>query len=396
MHTEPTRRHDSPLLLHPLAFLEEDGEVVIGRPDVDSFGVFPKEGAALLRRLVDGQPPSAAAAWYADTYNEEVDMSGFLATLDDLRFLRPAGQPPVEPPPVRWQRLGRALFSAPAWIVYAAVVALGAVACATTPAVRPSPGNVVFSDYLLVVAATVVAGQLCLTAFHELFHVLAARRLGVRSSVRVSRRFYFVVFETNLDGLVVLPRRQRILPVLAGLLADSVAFSALTVTASLCLASHREVAEVCLALAFTTLPRMAWQFYVFLRTDIYYLVTILTGAADLDAAGRAHLANVVGRLARGRGGQDLSGFHRRDVRAARWFAPLLVVGYAAMSAMLLLTLPVLWQLLASSAERMLASPPAHPGDVLDAALFGALVIGQLAFAAIHATRRRVARRKDPE
>jgi uncharacterized membrane protein YhaH (DUF805 family) len=236
-------------------------------------------------------------------------------------------------------------------------------------------------------------GQLLLAGFHELFHVLAARRLGVRSSVRVSRRVYFIVYETNLDGLVVLPRRQRVLPILAGLLADSIAFSALTVTAASTGPAEGVVSGACLALAFTVLPRMAWQFYVFLRTDIYYLLTVLTGATALDAAGRARLSNAVNRLRRHPVRRDMSAFHPRDQRAAGWFASLLVVGYGAMSAMFLLTLPVLWQLLSSSAERAFV---AHQEGAWDAGIFGLLVLGQFTFAAVLRVKRHHRRRKDRE
>jgi hypothetical protein len=390
-----TDRHEVALRLHPLAFHEEDGEVVVGRPDVDSFAVFPPDGAALLRQLASGRSPDTAATWYAETYQEPIDIDQFLATLRELRFVHEEHAPPAAPPTVRWQRLGRALFSTPAWTAYAVLLLAAVVACVVDPEVRPRPSHVVFSDYLLVVMATVAVGQLLLAGFHEMFHVLAGRRLGVRSRVRVSRRFYFIVFETNLDGLVVLPRRQRILPILAGLVADSIAFSALTVTAALTGAAHPAVTAVCLALAFTVLPRMAWQFYVFLRTDIYYLVTVLTGATELDAAGRAHLSNLVSRLRRRPMRGDMSAFHPRDQRAARWFAPLLVLGYGAMSAMLVLTLPVLWQLLRSSAERVFVAHPAHPGGTWDAGIFGALVIGQFAFAAALGWKRRQGRRKDP-
>ena len=64
------------------------------------------------------------------------------------------------------------------------------------------------------------AGQALLALVHESFHVLAGRRLGLRTSVRISRRFYYAVYETRLDGLVSVPRRQRYLVILAGLLAD--------------------------------------------------------------------------------------------------------------------------------------------------------------------------------
>ncbi len=223
---------EGPLRFHPLAFLEDGGEVVVGRSDIDSYGVFPTDGAALVRELAGGRPPADAADWYAETFGEHVDMQDFLATLHELQLVR-TGDEPTATAPVRGRRLGRALFSAPAWVLYAAVLCAAAVVCALDSAMLPRADNVFFTGSLVIVAAAVFAGQLALTLVHEAFHVLAGRRLGIRSRLRVSRRMYFVVLETNLDGLAVVERRQRYLPILAGLVADALAVAGLTVLAYL-------------------------------------------------------------------------------------------------------------------------------------------------------------------
>lgn len=337
--------HGPPLRFHPLAFLEDGGEVVVGRSDIDSYGVFPTDGAALVRELAAGRPPADAAAWYADTYGERVDMADFVATLRELQLVRSEQEPELAASaPVRGQRLGRALFSAPAWILYAALVCAAVLVCALDAGMRPRTDNVFFTESLVVVAAVVFAGQLALTVWHEAFHVLAGRRLGIRSRVRVSWRLYFVVLETNLDGLAVVERRRRYLPILAGLLADTLAVAGLTVLAYLTREST-VASGVCLALAFTTLPRMAWQFYFFLRTDIYHLIATATGCVDLDTAARALIANRVnGLLGRRDRLRDERDWGPRDRRLARWYAPLLVVGYAWMLAVLVLVLvPLVWR-----------------------------------------------------
>ena len=79
---------DGPLRFHPLAFLEDGGEVVVGRSDIDSYGVFPVDGAALVRELAAGRAPGDAADWYADTYGERIDMADFVATLHELQLVR--------------------------------------------------------------------------------------------------------------------------------------------------------------------------------------------------------------------------------------------------------------------------------------------------------------------
>jgi hypothetical protein len=163
---------------------------------------------------------------------------------------------------------------------------------------------------------------------------------------------------------------------MAGLVADTLAVSGLTVLAYL----TREwavVSGLCLALAFTTLPRMAWQFYLFLRTDIYHLIATATGCVDLDTAARALIANRVnGLLGRRDHLRDESDWGPRDLRLARWYAPLLVIGYAWMLAMLALVLvPLLWRF-------------------WDSGLLLALTLSQLALALALALReRRATRRK---
>ena len=355
----------APLRFHRLSFLEERGEVVVGRADRGPFAVLPPDGAALVRELAAGRSPAGAAAWYAQTYRETVDIEGFIDTLRELGLVREDGHEPVEAAaiaPVGWQRLGRALFSRQAGLAFALLLVAAVAACATDPRMLPRPSNVFFSDYIMVVSVTIVVGQLALAVVHEAFHALAGRRLGVRSRIRVSRRFFFIVFETDLDGLAVVPRRQRALPLLAGLLSDGLAVAALTVTAYVTRGHDAQVSTVsavCLALAFTTLLRMAWQFlYFFLRTDIYYLITALTGSVDLDGTARDVLANWVNRrLGRCDRLRDLDARHPRDRRALRWFLPIMIAGYAAMFGMLVLMLPASWQFLSGAAERVFAGAP---------------------------------------
>jgi len=131
--------------------------------------------------------------------------------------------------------------------------------------------NVFFSPSFVVVQVVLALAQLPAVLWHEWFHVLAARRLGLPSRLGIGRRLYFVVFETELNGLLGVPRRHRYLPLLAGMLADVLIFSGLTLAAAVDLNDGLSwVGRLCLALAYTVLLRLAWQFYVFLRTDLYY------------------------------------------------------------------------------------------------------------------------------
>ena len=162
------------------------------------------------------------------------------------------------------------------------------------PRLAPHAGNLVFTHYVTVLVLTLFLGQFPLILLHESFHMLAGRRLGLRTSLRLGRRLYFLVFETIMDGLVAVPRRRRYLPMLSGLLADLLVIAVLTLIAAATMRPDGSVplaGAVCLAFAFTTALRFAWQFYVYLRTDLYYAAVTVLGCQDLQAAARHILVN---------------------------------------------------------------------------------------------------------
>jgi hypothetical protein len=341
---------DQPLRLHPLTYLDEGDEVTVGRADISSFGLFPADGAALLRRLEEGSPPGEAARWYSAQYGEQVDIGEFLEVLEELDLILGEGEAPAAslPATVRWQRLGKALFSVPAWVGYAALVAAAVVAMIGHADLVPTYGHLFFTrSSLLILTLGIVFGQLPLQLLHEGFHALAGRRLGLNSTLRMGHRFIYVVFETSLDGLVAVPRRRRYLPMLAGMLADVLAIAGLTLAAAALhpaamadsgTGSGSGVAGFCyrflLSMAFGVVLRFAWQFYFFLRTDLYYLTTTVLGCNDLQATARQVLWNRIwrfldrpGRLA------DEAAWTPRDRDVARWYSWLMLAGYGLLLVM---------------------------------------------------------------
>ncbi|MFD8887265.1 hypothetical protein ACFV0H_32915 [Streptomyces erythrochromogenes] len=172
---------DTPLPFHPLVFLEDGEEVTIGRPDTDSYGIFPVDGAHLVRRLEAGATPSQAADWYAAEYGEQVDVDDIIGALRELGFVREEGEEPAQTGPVRWQRLGRALFSPPAWICYGLITAWALWRMICSPDLVPTAEDMLFSEYYAVISLVMLVAAVPLIAIHEAFHALAARRLGIGS-----------------------------------------------------------------------------------------------------------------------------------------------------------------------------------------------------------------------
>jgi hypothetical protein len=386
--------------LYPLTLLDEDGEVVVGRTDIDSYGVFPPEGAELLRQLAAGMATGAAARWFADTYGEQVDIADFLATLDELEFLVRDSDSAVaagSTPPLRWQRLGRWAFSPVAWVCYLLVLGGAVAAMAARPRLVPHPGNLLFTHYVTVLTLVLFLGQFPFLLLHESFHMLAGRRLGLRSSMRLGRRLYYILIETTMDGLVAVPRRQRYLPMLAGMLADLLVIAVLTLIADVTMSPGGRVSLLggaCLALAFTTLLRFAWQFCFYLRTDLYYTAVTVLGCMDLQAAARVILANRWRRLLR-RPLADESQLHPRDRAVGRWYCWLVPAGYAFSLCMLALAvIPPTVRILVEAISRL-----DHHGqpwrEIADSAVFLALNLAQIVIIVILVIRSRRRRKLLP-
>jgi hypothetical protein len=330
--TAPTER----LRFHALTFVPEGDEVLIGCPARDSYAVFPATGVALLGRLRDGMSPSAAAAWFAGEYGEPVDIDDFIATLRDVEFIRDhEGVEKTEEAPAvsaRLQRVARVLLSRAALTGYALSSIAALLVLVADPEVRPRPDRVFFTGSLLAIQLAFLVGGPVGIAWHELFHVLSGAKLGLPCRLAVSRRMYFLVFESRLNGLLTLPRRRRYPTFLAGMLADVVAVAVLTLVAAWIGPTGdgwvATTARLALALAYLTLLRLIWQFFLCLRTDLYYLAGTALGCHDLHGATMALLRNTALRLV-GRAGShiDMNQWGDRDRAVARWYAPAAAAGF---------------------------------------------------------------------
>ncbi|MGY0466289.1 hypothetical protein ACW14Y_39405 [Kitasatospora sp. cg17-2] len=386
---------DRPLPMRRLVYLEEADEVTIGSPETDTYAVFPADGAELVRMLADGLTPREAAERYRAAHGESVDIADLVEVLAELDLFRPADTPTAEAAPVRWQRLGTLLFGRPALLGYALVTALAAVEMVRVPALVPRTDNLFFTTSYTLVVLLLFFGQAPLLALHEAFHALAGRRLGLRSRLSVGHRLVYLVLETSLDGLVSVPRRKRYLPILAGMLADVLAIAVLTLVADATRGGAATVARLCLAIAYATVLRLAWQGFFYLRTDLYVLLSTALGCVNLHAAAVDVLRNTVRRFTGRRPQVDLEAHHPVDRRVARWYAWLMVVGYAFTLTMFAgVVVPTAYRLLHDVWLRMTGQ--GSTAARLDSIVLLLLSLGQTAAVVVLAVReRRAARRPAP-
>lgn len=391
---------ETPVRFHSLSFVPEpnEAEVLVGRPDSESFAVFGADDAALLRRMAEGAHPDEAAEWYESTYGQPVDMADFLITLAELGFVCGDGEEVATARPVGLRWLGRAMFSPVAFGCLVLVLAGWVLAMVDHPDLAPRPGQVFFTRSLLVVQLAILFGQLPWIGLHEAGHVLAGRRLGLSSRLGVGTRLYFVVFETRMNGLLTVARRKRYLPILAGMAVDLFVIGGLGLLA---FAVRRPgggeplIGGIALAMAFPIEVRLLYQFLLFLQTDVYFVIATALGCHDLHAAARAMIHNRLWGLLRRPGRLvDVDQWTERDQRVARWYAPIFGVGAVVM---VVIGVIVVTPIVVRVVHLVGQSLPLGPTDARfwDSLLFSALNLAQFFFFGLVAVRSRMKSRNVP-
>jgi hypothetical protein len=386
--------------LQPLTYVDDSDGVMVGRPDTGSYGVFPPEGADMLRTLEAGGTLEAAAREWHERTGETLDLVDFVAIIEDLGFIVGENEIRVERTPVRWQRLGRALFSPIAWVLYAAVVAGGLAAMIVEPGLRPSYRNVFFTSHLSFIPVVLALTQFPLLLLHEGFHAMAARRLNLPSTLGIGRRLYYLVAETRLDSLYSVSSAQRYLPFFAGALVDAVGVGAFTLLS----AAGRHwgappwLSGLALALAFSGVLRILWECLFYLETDFYFVIKTASGCTDLHGAAKSRVRAWGRTLLRRPPAPATAEWSDRDLAAARWYAPLMVAGYGvSLCTLVLVAIPTTVRFWTTVLHRLDGSQPRTAATIADTVFFILLSLAELGLLAYVTIRDRRGRaRTSPE
>jgi putative peptide zinc metalloprotease protein len=279
--------------LHPLVMTEAaDGSWIVGREDTGEFAEMPAEGATFLRALQHGEPVDGAAALVLAEHGEEVDADDFLEVLADLGFIAELDGVPTGPPrreqSLRWLRPGhvRWVFRWPALAGLAAFVVACAVLAASHHDLVPGYHAFFITPAPSLTVALNAAMLLAALGLHEFWHLAAARAEGVYARIGLGTRLQFLVAQTTVSGLWAAPRRVRIRVYLAGPAADLVLIAGCYLGLSLTAPGdfgHRTLEAFSLGLWLG----IGYEFAIYMRTDIYFVVQELLSCKNLytDAVG---------------------------------------------------------------------------------------------------------------
>lgn len=345
----------SRLVLHELVVRQEGDDHIVGRMASGVFVSLPPVGVQAIELIQQGLPLSEVR-----TRLPAVDVDAFAADLLDCGFVAEADGHLIdgEPPPPHLPRLQarhvRWLFTWPAAVVWLATVATAVVTLIRHPELLPNHVDFFWlpGTSLPLIAGTAVA---CVTiTAHELAHLAAARAINVPARVSISTRLHHIVAQTDVSGAWAAPRRQRYVVYLAGIAMDLL----IAAVAVLLMATTTTLDAFLAVVVLTVTLSVAWQFEVYLRTDLYFVLQDLLRCGNLHEDARRYL--------RGKGA---------DNRRVRWYAWFMATGtVVALAAFVTYTVPILVRLWTQAATAVLQGPPLAKLDGAATLLHQALLV----------------------
>jgi hypothetical protein len=208
---------------------------------------------------------------------------GFVYYIDDIKIQRKKRK--KINPPYGKQKILRPLFSSWAMLIYFGILFVAIAITLNKTKYFPQPQHIFWYPSLPVSLITYFIISLFLLFKHELAHLLSASAYGLRSKFYLSRRFFYLVAETQIKDIYKLPRRKRFIIYLAGLASDSALYG-------LCIfmqVINDKGFFIFSNLFYSFLKQVAvaswiailWQLRFFMKTDIYALFEDYTGIDEL-------------------------------------------------------------------------------------------------------------------
>jgi hypothetical protein len=352
------------VVLHPLHVSDDRDEHVVGRVDTGTFVSLPPEGLAIIRWLQDGLSVAQVRQRFVERYGEPPDLDDLTGNLRALGFVKsidgePVRDAPGEVGPRGWQLFGKLparrvswLLSKPAALVYLGIWLAVPSLFVLRPELVPGPMDAILADGPMVNVIILASLAWALVFLHEMAHMIATRAVDCRSFLSVSHRLHFLVGQTDMTALRTQPRERRYGPYLAGMTWDVtliLACSALSMAGVNSAIVH--------AISFLAMIGIIFQFAVFMRTDVYFLLSNWLRLDNLIPDTRMWTRNGLSRLLRRPQPYDLSAVPVRQRQILPWYAGFCAVGVlVAVGDFILFGLPVIVTLTGSALADLTKSP----------------------------------------
>ncbi|ALN92803.1 PqqD family protein [Lysobacter gummosus] len=377
----------------PLSVQPEGDGYYIGNAELNEFYEFPEDGLRIIQMLRKGDSAEQIKAALAAQSDETLDVDDFIEQLVEIGFIhRQQDQHRYDEQLAESTAgdkrlsfkgnlaLARALFSPLSLAIYLGVIGYAALSAYQDPRLRLNLQAFYLEQHLTLTLVTLLVLYFLATMLHELGHMMAAARYGVHSRLGIGNRLWDLVAEADLTGILSLPRSQRYLPLMAGMMVDVLNIALLTLAIGWLIdhSGNAFLIQLLQALILQLLITISWQFNIFLRTDMYYVVCNFFGNPDLDRQARIYLRDRMHRISFGRFGEAAEAIDHRNIGVLRAFSLLWVIGrISALIFLAFVLIPTLSRYVRKAYDSF-ASPQATQATAMDAAGFAAISVALFA------------------
>ncbi|WP_404793732.1 hypothetical protein [Streptomyces tendae] len=315
---------------HGLEVRPDRDEWIVGRQGSDEIVALPAIGMEALRLLSAGRTVAQTRSSLRAATGRDVDVRAFVERLASAGLVASIGERrfPVAPAAVSLPRVRphhvRVLLNPALHAVLLLVPVAGLAVALTRPGTFPSWDSFLWTEYGTFTVLVQCVISWCLIALHEAAHLLTARAAGVPGRIRLGTRLQFLVAQTEVSGIWLKGRRERLTVYLSGIVLDAVIWGG-------CLLARGWGADWVLlpVIVATLFLALANQCLVFMRTDLYFVVQDLTGCRNLFTDTARWLRHVAALPLGRRAPHPLRSLPSRERRFVQAYAVAVAVGSAA-------------------------------------------------------------------
>ncbi len=227
--------------------------------------------------------------------NEQVEIIGFIEDLLDFGLVKELDSIAIprkqenkkNKDGLDWisPKVGRFFFNRYTSIFHIFIILFCILLFIIKPELFPVYHDVFLFDLMIYNVLVFLSLSFFLVVVHEIGHVLAVRAEGLSTKIGLGHRLFLIVLETDMSGVWSLPPRKRYRLYLAGMYTD-VAVMFLAIITQLFFVEHFFVVGIAKIVALSTFIRIIYQFCVYMKTDMYYVLENWSGCYNLMESGQ--------------------------------------------------------------------------------------------------------------
>ena len=252
------------------------------------------------------------------------------------------------------QRHVKWLFSPFMYMVYAAFIAVGALIFFSRP--FPSYSDLLFdSRYVILIPLSLIISWL-LVFLHEIAHNFAAKSFALESAFGVSNRLWYLVATTDVTNVYTLHPKKRNRVYLAGMANDmliaSICLMLLWIADNKIIGISYFLYKILKAVVMMEILGIIWQFFFFIKTDVYYVLESILDIDNLNQKAKLHLKSL---FLLNRPHHQFHYMEDDEKKIVKIYSIALVCGIAlAIWVFAAVNLPIMWVLLLKAAKGIIA------------------------------------------